>query len=261
VSRPGAGHGWFGRPVRPAGWWFEGLLLVSLAALTTALAAGYLLDLDLAVRDWCDTHRPTALYWVARAANLLGQGTPLAVISLLLAAVLVWRRHSVRPLLPVFAAELLTNLTLGPFKLASDRAAPHADRLPPFVAHPEALGSQDAGLSYPSGHVVNTIVWYGVLAVLLAPWLGRAGRRLLRVVPPAAVCVTTTYLGFHWFTDTVAGLLLGLLLDRIMRRVCWDAVPLGRRLAATGWAGPGLPKGTGPAAQLTPPSARPASPG
>lgn len=235
------------RPVRPAGWWFDAALVAALAALTAALASGHLLGLDLAVRDWCDQHRPTALYWALRTGNWLGQGTPLSIVALVVAAWLGYRRHSVRPLLPVLAAELLTNLTLGPFKMLTDRAAPHADRLPPFVVHPERLGSQDAGLSYPSGHVTNAIVWYGVLAVLLAPWLGRLGRRLLRTVPPAVVCVTTTYLGFHWITDTVAGLLLGLLLDRLLRRMRWDAVPLGRWLAARGWAGPALPEPDPPA--------------
>jgi uncharacterized protein (TIGR03382 family) len=230
------------RPVRPAGWWFDLVLVAALAALTVALATGHLLALDLAVRDWCDAHRPAAWYWTLRTGNWLGQGTPLSIVALLVAAWLGRRRHSVRPLLPVLAAELLTNLTLGPFKLLSDRAAPHADTLPPYVPHPERLGSQDAGLSYPSGHVTNAIVWYGVLALLLSPWLGRIGRRLLRVVPPAVVCVTTTWLGFHWITDTVAGLLLGLLLDRVLRRVRWDAVPLGRWLAARGWAGPALPE-------------------
>ena len=45
---------------------------------------------------------------------------------------------------------------------------------------------------------------------------------------PAIVLVTTTYLSFHWITDGLAAILLGLLLDRILRRVPWDAIPLGR---------------------------------
>jgi membrane-associated phospholipid phosphatase len=56
------------------------------------------------------------------------------------------------------------------------------------------------------------------------------------------VAVVTTYLGFHWITDTVAGLIAGVLLYRLLRRVPWDDVPLhrvpgGRRLAARGWFG------------------------
>ena len=72
-------------------------------------------------------------------------------------------------------------------------------------------------MSYPSGHTANTVVWYGVLVLLLAALLPaaarlgeRSGARLaLRLAPPAIVAVVTTYLGFHWITDTVAGLLAG----------------------------------------------------
>lgn len=53
---------------------------------------------------------------------------------------------------------------------------------------------------------------------------------MIRVVPPLVVLTTTTYLGWHWLTDSVAGLLLGLLLDRLLHRVPWDGLPLPGRL-------------------------------
>ena len=99
--------------------------------------------------------------------------------------------------------------------------------------------------SYPSGHVANAIVWYGVIALLLPRCCATFGRTVppalvtvIRVVPPVVVFSTTTYLGWHWLTDSVAGLLLGLLLDRLLHRVPWDDVPLPRRLA--GWDRPAL---------------------
>ena len=48
----------------------------------------------------------------------------------------------------------------------------------------------------------------------------------IRVVPPTVVFCTTTFLAFHWLTDSLAGLLLGLVLTRLMARVPWDAIPL-----------------------------------
>jgi hypothetical protein len=220
------------RQVRPAGWWFDGLLLVGAVALTGALAAGWLLDLDLAIRDWCDAHRPPVAYWTARVFNFLGQGgwllTPLAGV---LAIAVGWRTRSVRPLLVVAAAFLLTGFTIGPMKLLLDRGFPRNGEL----AHPEELFSDPAGgMAYPSGHVANAIVWYGVIALLLAALLRAYGRpaappvlyRAIRVLPPAIVFCTTTYLSFHWITDSVAGLLLGLLLDRLLSRVPWDDLPL-----------------------------------
>jgi hypothetical protein len=50
----------------------------------------------------------------------------------------------------------------------------------------------------------------------------------LRVLPPAIVFCTTTWLAYHWITDSVAGLLLGLILTRLLARVPWDAIPLPR---------------------------------
>jgi membrane-associated phospholipid phosphatase len=222
-------------------WWPEVLLAAGFAVLTWALmvGAGPLLDLDVAVRGWVDSHRPHAAGLVALTGNYLGQGGVLAMLCGGLALVLVWRRHTVRPLLPVATAFLLTVATLQPLKSLTARPAPHALR-----HHAERLGT--GGQSYPSGHLVNALVWYGVLALLLAPWLTPAVRRLVRLVPPAVLTVTTVYLGFHWVTDTAAGLMLGFLLDRLLHRVPWDSVPLGRRLH--GWDGPGLPgrPGTGP---------------
>src|SRR5688572_24422895 len=79
--------------VRMRGWLVDVLLLVLLAALTAALAAGALLDLDIAVRDWVDAHRPQPWYVAARALNYLGQGGALVVVALLAAAWLARRAH------------------------------------------------------------------------------------------------------------------------------------------------------------------------
>jgi membrane-associated phospholipid phosphatase len=224
------------RPVRPAGWWFDAVLLLALAGLTLALARGALLDLDLAVRDWVDAHRPPAAYWIARALNYLGQGGLVLVpVSTILAITLAWRTRSPRPFLVVVGAFLLTGVTIGPLKFWLDRGYPHNTEL----AHPEELFSDPVnGTAYPSGHVANAIVWYGVIALLLHAVLAAYGRpplapasdRLIRVLPPVIVFCSTTYLGYHWITDSVAGLLLGLLLDRILSRTPWDDLPyLGRQ--------------------------------
>jgi membrane-associated phospholipid phosphatase len=227
--------GWL-RPVRPRGWWFDLALFAGLAALTVALARGHLLALDVAVADWVDAHRPTPFKVVLRVFNYLGQGgqvlTPIAIV---LAALVAWRRRSVRPLLVFAAVFVLTYVTIGPSKIWLDRAAPHfpgPDR--EILFNPAAAG--ELSMSYPSGHVANALAWYGVIAVLWnallrsldRPALSPRAYAALRVLPPAIVFFTTTYLAFHWITDSVAGLLLGLILTRLLARVPWDAIPLPR---------------------------------
>jgi membrane-associated phospholipid phosphatase len=236
-----AGQGVGVRRVRPAGWWFDALLVGVFVLLTLALWHGWLLGVDTAVRNWCDAHRPPVLHWAARAGNLLGQGTPLTLLCLGLALLRVWKRpwlgidsrgdepaHPVPrlrrwwPVLLVLGAFVLTYFTIGPMKLLTNRAGPHAGSDNPPVLHPEQFGS--GGREYPSGHLGNAIVWYGVLVMLLAPWLPVVWQRILRIGPPAILAVTTVYLGFHWITDTIAGIAAGLFLDRILHRVPWDSL-------------------------------------
>ncbi|WP_434741921.1 phosphatase PAP2 family protein [Micromonospora sp. SH-82] len=231
------------RPVRPAGWWFDVLLVVGFVAITVSLATGHLFGLDRAVDEWAAAHRPPAAFTAAMVLNYLGQGGPLTAIGAALAVLLAVRLRSVRPLLVPVAAFALTTFTVGPLKVWTARPAPSASVKEPFLPVEQTLPLFQSDLplrfaqSYPSGHVANAIVWYGVLALLLAPVLRTFGRGLphrvvlaVRIVPPVVVLCTTTYLGWHWLTDSVAGLLVGLLLDRILHRVPWDTLPLPGRL-------------------------------
>ncbi|RKR88885.1 PAP2 superfamily protein [Micromonospora pisi] len=225
------------RPVYPGGWWLDLLLLAGLAGLTLALANGHLYGIDQAVREWSDNNRPDFAYWIARVFNFLGQGgwllTPVAAILGILTAL---RSRSIRPLLVVAAAYAATYLTIGPLKIWTDRAAP-TSKLPPEESvkiFNSQLPAGEYSMSYPSGHVANAIIWYGAIALLLVAFLRTLGRphppaalaRVIRIAPPLIVFCTTTYLSWHWITDSVAGILLGLFVDRLLTRIPWDDLPL-----------------------------------
>jgi membrane-associated phospholipid phosphatase len=225
-----------GRALR--GWWLDGVLLAAFAALTAALAAGWFLGLDLAVRDWCDTHRPQVGYWIARVVNYLGSGTSLTVIALALAALIAWRQRSIRPLVLPAVAFVLTTGVILPLKDWTNRAAPRSE-LPDAVEIFNQLPVGEYGESYPSGHVVVAIVWYGVLVSLLAALVPIPPRlrTVIRLAPPLIVVLTTTYLSFHWLTDGLAAICLGLVLDRLIVRMRQRWLHLGtvdRDLATTG---------------------------
>jgi len=232
-----------------ARWWADLAALVAFVALTVTLANGHLLTVDVRIADWADGHHPAALYWPARVLNYLGQGGQVLMpAAILLAALLTVRSRSVRPLLMFAGGFALTYVTIGPLKIWLQRAAPHftgPNRAELF--NPAATGGY--GVSYPSGHVANALVWYGVIATLLSGLIALPERAhlALRVLPPAIVFVTTTYLAFHWITDSIAGLLLGLVLTHLMSVVGWNTMRLPR---LGGWERP-YPVRT--------PSARPAS--
>lgn len=198
-------------------WRVDALLIAGFVALTGALAAGAFLDVDIAVRDWCDARRPEPLRLVAKALYFMGSANLIASILLVLAVFLAVRDRTVRPVLRVLVTAAASYVVVVPLKVLTDRSAPHA----PWHDAVEVFAN-DAGWSYPSGHVVNTVIWYPVLIVLLERLLRREmsarTRRAILVTPVVIVFVAVTYLGFHWLTDSVAGLLVGLVLGRALQR-------------------------------------------
>jgi membrane-associated phospholipid phosphatase len=212
------------------GWWVDLVLLAAFAGLSIALANGHLLTLDQRVADWSLAHHPGLVYWPARVLNYFGQGGQvLTPVALILTGVLARRTRSVRSFFPFAAAYILTYLTIGPAKIYFDRAAPRFDGPDKTVMfNPYASGP--AAMSYPSGHLGNSLVWYAVIALLITALLGRPLTRAqtwaIRVLPVVIVFCTTVYTGFHWLTDSIAGLLLGVVLARILERIPWDTIRL-----------------------------------
>lgn len=209
-----------------------GLFLAAFGALTVALAAGGpLIDLDLAVRGWSESHRPRAAELAAETLNRLGQGGALLALSAALAGVLALRRRSWWPLLYLGSAVVLLVPTVLAIKAVTQRGAPSSP-LPPetTVALMGPLPAGEYAAGYPSGHLVNAVVWYGVILALATALLRAYGRgeppawlrHTVRVAPVVIVLITSTYLSFHWLTDGLAGLALGLAIDRALHLVRWQ---------------------------------------
>ena len=58
---------------------------------------------------------------------------------------------------------------------------------------------------YPSGHMLRTTILLGIIFML---WKNRPGRVLLAAIL-ALMALTRVYMGVHWASDVVGGLLLG----------------------------------------------------
>jgi membrane-associated phospholipid phosphatase len=205
---------------RPRGGWRVDALLVGGFVLVTLFIWFDRFDYwDLVVRDWSDANRTDhTLFLVCRAVIQLGSARLLLVVAVAVAALVAWRSRSWRPVLPVVATAAVSYLVVGPMKVLTHRAAPHS---------PLADGSQfftdPVGWSYPSGHVVNTLIWYPVLVLLLTRLvrLTPEVRAWVRWVPVVTVGPAMIFLGYHWMTDVLGALLIGGALDRLLRRVPW----------------------------------------
>ncbi len=207
----------------PRGWWLDGLLVAALTGLTAALVWwAPLLELDKATRDWCDAHRPTPVYVLMRVLDYVGQGFAGITLTLLVTGWLAWRHRTVRPVILTGLAPIISTLLIVGLKRWTARGAPHQGSIRMFSHSPQ--------VEYPSGHVSNAIVYFTVLAVLLAPYLAVPARRVVQWLPGVLTFIGTTGLSYHWLTDSIGGYLLGLLIARLLLRLPWRTVRLPRWL-------------------------------
>jgi membrane-associated phospholipid phosphatase len=100
-------------------------------------------------------------------------------------------------------ATMATGWTVAlALKMLVQRARPVVEE--PFAAH--------AGYSFPSGHATNNAIVVTVLLLLLRPVLSTTARRVLLAVGAAWVvltCLDRLFMGAHFPSDVVAGVLLG----------------------------------------------------
>jgi len=194
-----------------------------LMAAFVALSAAFLVfseEVTLGVLGGLDVrvHEAVAgLWWeplhpLLQAVALLGGAELTSALAIGLAAYL-WRsgfRAEVLALLAFPVAGLL-EVAYKHFLLHPRPPRPHADG--PSIT---ALLSGPGGVlqsSYPSGHLLRAVIVYGLLAFvvsrLTAPrWAGRLAISLTAVMI-ATMAFDRLYLGVHWESDVVGGLLLG----------------------------------------------------
>ncbi|QNE22673.1 phosphatase PAP2 family protein [Kribbella qitaiheensis] len=144
--------------------------------------------------------RTAPLTTLARALTFIGD-VPVLIVLILVAAALAyrWTRSWRAPTLLLFAMAGSAALTYG-LKAAVERQRPGISYV---------LGAVDTGFAFPSGHTLNSTVFFGMIAGLLWSGLHFATARV--VVATAAVLLSIgiglsrIYLGYHWATDVLAG--------------------------------------------------------
>jgi len=151
---------------------------------------------DAAVRDWVHQYSSPSMTSLAKFASWLGEyGVTIAlVIALVVFLVLRWHRAAIW-LTVTMAGALVLDVSL---KYAFHRQRP----TPFFVPLPHTY-------SFPSGHALFSLCFYGVLAGLIADRVkSRAVEVCVWVAAAlliAAIGLSRIYLGVHYPTDVIAG--------------------------------------------------------
>ncbi len=213
---------------RPSWWLLAVALLVTVGITVDLLSRGTLERMDLRVSEVVSAWdlKDSAAYWPVWAVTQLGGRGFILIVLAVLVGHLVWRRRSVGPLLRVLVALALLTVVVYGFKYGTGRTAP---------AYPGSFFYRD-GASYPSGHVANAVLMWGVarwqaVEFRLVPAVQRAFR-LLSILGPVATGVAMVSLDFHWVTDAVVGASVGILLLGVVHAL--DAIVLSRWVRARG---------------------------
>jgi membrane-associated phospholipid phosphatase len=141
--------------------------------------------------------RNTALTWVAKALNVIGGGIVTIPLRIAVALFIVIRRRW-----RALVAWLLT-WTLAEVMLQAAKAW-YARPRPPFPL------VSTGGLSFPSGHAVAASATAVALVLIVLPAGSRRRKwELLTIGFSFVMAMSRVYLNAHWFSDVVAGVLLG----------------------------------------------------
>ena len=165
-----------------------------------------------------------------------------ATIVICMSVLVIYLARSRRTWQPVFrllAALALLTIVVYAFKLGIGRTAPS------YLGGADLLHTS-TGQSYPSGHTANAVLMWGLAAWLASEYGMAAGWvRFFRGLAAAAGVVASLamlVLNYHWLTDLVVGITVGVVLLRILH-----AVFAGRLGDLGGGRGDGTPARAGSA--------------
>ncbi len=177
---------------------------------------------DEGVLRWIGAHQHPAITSAMVEITPLGTGTVVLMV-VGVAALFLWHtehKHSARLLLAATAGNILLN---GALKLYYSRPRPQV-----FTWDTHAVSS-----SFPSGHAMSATVVYGTVAYLVARLqkhtVSRVATLTAAVLIILLICGTRLYLGVHYPSDVLGGIVVGLAWSGFCMATLEASLALARR--------------------------------
>ena len=195
-------------------YWLIGIVIAAIAVA----AAFYF---DSAVRDFTFQHQTRAVHHFMRNISLLGDWPEHFALGLILAGIAWWRGNKkwTRIFLSMLIALAIAGVVGRGIEIATGRARPS-------VRTEEVWNRFSAKYNaFPSGHVTASMAFFGVLFF--------ANRRVAVACLPIPILIgfSRIYIGAHYLSDVVCGVILGILSAVLVARLLfrWPFRPLLER--------------------------------
>jgi len=191
-----------------------GIFLLSGAAVAVLLTwvfsevaervrAGSTQGIDDAVMRWMAAHQSPGIQSAMLEITALGTSAVVAMI-VFIAGLFLWLNHHKHSAILLIAATLGGMILDSLLKIGFNRPRPQIFQ----------WGTQVMGASFPSGHAMSSTIVYGTVAYLAARLQQNVASRVLTMALAALIilliCCSRLYLGVHYPSDVLAGVIIGL---------------------------------------------------
>jgi len=173
------------------------------AEVARKVRAGSTQGFDDAVMHWMAAHQSKVVQTAMLEVTSLGTGTVVGMIVFVAGMFLWLNQHKHSAILLVVATLgglLLDNL----LKIGFNRPRPQIFE----------WGTYAVSSSFPSGHAMSSVIVYGTVAYLAARLQQNVASRILTMGFAAMmivlICTSRLYLGVHYPSDVLAGVIVGL---------------------------------------------------